>query len=457
MTEPYTTNGLLLAFAEVLYGDQADADAAEQAFNSTDGTFLERITAAINTLVQPHLKPERFIEIPENPQQMARADLEALVRPVAEGFLRSQPTKDELLSQVRQIARRQASRPPWMPRTDDSLGAKDGPEASEESPLTTSMTLSGFPELGNVTIAAPAYYGDVMYASESTDPAVLQLALLTVFGATDAHAPGRTVRGDWSALDALVPPERRWWVPAEVTLTPRAAAEDVGVAVEVLATTEHLGGLAVQDIEGPDAAELAADVLMSAGSWKHGPRIAVDGWQPSDNSRTRSLARASFAGWANDTDEGFIMAIVSGGWDEDANVFLLGHRLHTSILWWTAPVAGVSEGAGTIRRIVLSCPGEVVCQRGGCDEILDDALLAAIGLVAADVAVTAPIAASADWAADAHRSSLVGTEYDEPEEVLSVMAQPLRTAGWEELSSSASELGDAESSPRCWRRRPCRC
>jgi predicted nucleic acid-binding protein len=68
----------------------------------------------------------------------------------------------------------------------------------------------------------------------------------------------------------------------------------------------------------------------------------------------------------------------------------------------------------------------------------------AIGLVAADVAVTAPIAASADWAADAHRSSLVGTDDDEPEEVLSPMTQPLRAAGWEEISSNASDLGDTE-------------
>jgi hypothetical protein len=166
MTEPYMTNGLLLGFVEILYGEQADADAAEQAFSSTDGTFLERLTAAINALVRPHLKPERFIEIPENPQQMGRAGLEALVRPVAEGFLRSQPTKDELLFQVRQIARRQASRPSWMPLTDDSIGAKAGPEASEESPHVVPVTLSGFPELGDVTIAAPAYYGDVMYASD---------------------------------------------------------------------------------------------------------------------------------------------------------------------------------------------------------------------------------------------------------------------------------------------------
>jgi hypothetical protein len=89
MTELYTTNGLLLAFAEILYGDRADADAAEQAFNSTDGTFLQRIMAAINALLRPHLKSERFIEIPENPEQMTRTDLDVLVRPVAEGFLRS--------------------------------------------------------------------------------------------------------------------------------------------------------------------------------------------------------------------------------------------------------------------------------------------------------------------------------------------------------------------------------
>lgn len=228
MTEPYATNGLCLAFAGMLYGEEADADAAEQAFNSTDGTFLERITAAINALLRHHLKPERFIEIPENPELMARADLDALVRLVAEGFLRSQPTKDELLSQLQQIARRQASRPSWMPRTDDSPSADNGPEASEEFSRPVSVTLSGFPELGEVTIAAPAYYGDVMYDADSKHPAVLQITLLTVFGATDASAAGRTIRGEWDALDALVPAERRWWLPPEMTPTPRAAAEDAG-------------------------------------------------------------------------------------------------------------------------------------------------------------------------------------------------------------------------------------
>ena len=126
------TNGLFLAFAEMLYGDEADADAAEQAFNSTDGTFLERITAAINALLRPHLRPESFIEVPENPEQMARADLDALVRPVADGFLRSQPTKDELLSQIRRIARRQASRPPWYrgPTAQVSAMARTRPGSS---------------------------------------------------------------------------------------------------------------------------------------------------------------------------------------------------------------------------------------------------------------------------------------------------------------------------------------
>jgi hypothetical protein len=438
-------NGLCLAFAEMLYGDQADPDSAEQAFNSTDGTFLARIEAAINALLRPHLKPERFIEIPENPERIARADLDALVRPVAEGFLRSQPTKDELLSQLEQIRRRQVSRPSWMPRTDDSQGPSNGTEAFEDSSGAVPLTLSGFPELGEVTIKIPAYYGDLMYPADSIEPAVLQMSLLTIFGATDPSAAGRSARGDWASLDALVPVERRWWLPPEMTPPPRAAAEDAAVAAEVLATTPSLGGVAVQDISGPDAAELTADVLASAGAWHHSPRIVVDGWQPSDNSQVRSQARASFAGWANDTSEGFVMAVASGGWDEDASVFPLGHRLHTSILWWTAPYAGASADAGTLHRTVLHCPGPDACPRGGCDTAVDDALLAAVGLIAADAAVTAPVAAGADWAADAHRASLLGTGDDDPEEVLSAVTQPLLTAGWEEVSSSSSELGDTEA------------
>ncbi|MDQ2873838.1 MAG: hypothetical protein M3Y33_03055 [Actinomycetota bacterium] len=50
MTEPYTTNGLLLAFAQVLLGEHAAADAAEQDFHATEGTFVGRLEAAINAL-----------------------------------------------------------------------------------------------------------------------------------------------------------------------------------------------------------------------------------------------------------------------------------------------------------------------------------------------------------------------------------------------------------------------
>jgi hypothetical protein len=70
--------------------------------------------------------------------------------------------------------------------------------------------------------------------------------------------------------------------------------------------------------------------------------------------------------------------------------------------------------------------------------------LAAFGLVVADADVTASIAANADWAAEAHRASLLGTVDDDPDEVLSVAVQPLLEAGWEEISNSSSELGDVE-------------
>jgi hypothetical protein len=110
----------------------------------------------------------------------------------------------------------------------------------------------------------------------------------------------------------------------------------------------------------------------------------------------------------------------------------------------TSPATGMTAAAGSLHRVVLHCPGLDFCPRGGCEAALDDAVLAAVGLVAADVAVTAPIAAGADWAADAHRASLIGTEDDEPADVLSVVTAPLLAAGWEETSSSSSELGDIE-------------
>lgn len=179
--------------------------------------------------------------------------------------------------------------------------------------------------------------------------------------------------------------------------------------------------------------------LVEAWSADRCRRVAAVRRFPPPLSRTRILCRMG-----GRHQPGVAMAVVSGGWDEDASVYLLGHRLHTYVLWWTAPRAGTTQDSGTLRRVVLHCPGEETCRRGGCDTTLDDELVAAIGLVAIDAGVTASIAANADWAADAYRASSLGTIDDDPEEVLSVAAQPLLAAGWEEVSSSSSELGDVE-------------
>ena len=169
------------------------------------------------------------------------------------------------------------------------------------------------------------------------------------------------------------------------------------------------------------------------------------GARPSDDSRLRSLARASFAGWADDTNQGLL-------WPSSAGA---GTRMPVCTCSATDCILTSCGGrrlgraqpktSGTLRRVVLHCPGEETCRRGGCDTTLDDELVAAIGLVAIDAGVTASIAANADWAADAYRASSLGTIDDDPEEVLSVAAQPLLAAGWEEVSSSSSELGDARS------------
>ena len=92
----------------------------------------------------------------------------------------------------------------------------------------------------------------------------------------------------------------------------------------------------------------------------------------------------------------------------------------------------------------MHCPGAEVCQRGGCEEALTDELVAAVGLIAANAAMTASVAMNADWAANAHRQSLLGSPDDEPGEVLSFVTEPLRSAGWEEIFDSWSELGDVE-------------
>jgi hypothetical protein len=84
--------------------------------------------------------------------------------------------------------------------------------------------------------------------------------------------------------------------------------------------------MVVRDIDGPDAAALAADVLLGTGSWRHSPRIVVDGWQlpvkPSAKPtqvRTLDLPPANPQVRPGLVDRALLMGAVwvTAGWGED--------------------------------------------------------------------------------------------------------------------------------------------
>lgn len=118
MSSAYSQNDLLLSITETLVGYGVDLEPVRKAFESTKGDFTAKFTAALQARLAQMVVPELFIDVPQHPEVLRKADLEALVRPAADGLLRSYPTKDELLEQANRIRRRQEQRPPWIPRLD---------------------------------------------------------------------------------------------------------------------------------------------------------------------------------------------------------------------------------------------------------------------------------------------------------------------------------------------------
>ena len=104
-------NEFLLATMEMMVGDDVGLETARIAFETTPGNFRAKFTAAVQARLAQSAAPEVFIEIPEFPDQLRKVELEALVRPAAVGFLRSSPSKDELLDQVASIRHRQQTLP----------------------------------------------------------------------------------------------------------------------------------------------------------------------------------------------------------------------------------------------------------------------------------------------------------------------------------------------------------
>jgi hypothetical protein len=126
----YSQNDLLLSMMRTLVRDDVDWEQVRQAFESTRGDFTAKFTAAVQARLAQLVVPEVFIDLPEHPEELRNSGLEALVRPAADGFLRSYPNKDELLDQAERIRRRQERRPAWIPRLDRDGRPIPGPEAN---------------------------------------------------------------------------------------------------------------------------------------------------------------------------------------------------------------------------------------------------------------------------------------------------------------------------------------
>ncbi|MDG4762569.1 hypothetical protein O7632_00335 [Solwaraspora sp. WMMD406] len=118
MFNAFMQNEQLLSMLEIVAGDHVDLEPVRKAFEQTRGDFRAKFTAAVQARLAQSAVPEVFIDLPEHPAELRKSDLEALVRPAADGFLRSHPSKQELLTQVGRIRRRQERRPAWIPRVD---------------------------------------------------------------------------------------------------------------------------------------------------------------------------------------------------------------------------------------------------------------------------------------------------------------------------------------------------
>lgn len=162
MFDAYSQNDLLLSMLTTIAGEKVDLKVAEKAFAATRGDFRAKFTAAMETRMAQLAVPEVFVELPLDPAVLLKADLEKLVRPVAASFLRSHPSKDELLDQATRIRLRQERRPAWIPRLDtDRRPIPSRPSSGDdETPPERLLVVATLPELGEVTVRLPESWAE---------------------------------------------------------------------------------------------------------------------------------------------------------------------------------------------------------------------------------------------------------------------------------------------------------
>ena len=212
-----------------------------------------------------------------------------------------------------------------------------------------------------------------MYAPDALTATAVQLALLAALGIGPDPCADQTV----TVQDFLPGPFGYASDDAEATIgTALSAADGPAAVIELLATTATLGGVPVSD-EDDESAGL--DVLACAGDWWHSPAMVLDRHSPFGSEARRTVARCSAAGWASADSggTGFVILADAVAADSEGTVGAGGSDLHRFMLWWefssddepkgdSADEERLGLSAGTLHRLVLHCPGEDRCLRGGC-------------------------------------------------------------------------------------------
>jgi hypothetical protein len=225
---------------------------------------------------------------------------------------------------------------------------------------------------------------------------------------------------------------------------PVSAAQDPGVASELLATSTSLGGLSFTDNTHPDVETLAV-ALGSAGDWRYSGRWLLDAWDSSMDVGTLATARAAIAGWAGEGRSGLIVYVYGGALHGTEGLIGVPGPLHSYLLCVSRSADG-SDTVDSVWRMILSCPGEHWCHRRGCPiaEFPEaDALLASI-------VTMGEVAGMADqddgWAGETYQQmySTRGVD-DYSEGVLDCLEAELSGASWVELERSTWEGGMEQS------------
>lgn len=441
MVSAYAQNDILLSMLSTLAGENVDLDPVRKAFEETRGGFRARFAAAVQARLAQMVTPEVFIDVPEHPEQLHKPELEALVRPAANAFLPSYPTKAELLEHLGRIQRRQQHRPTWIPRIDPNSNPITPPEPDPtERVPDRPLVVAALAEIDEVTVMLPEAGEDrPELAMAPGGIGEWESALYTLLGLVGEDAAARTITIDAAANEALVPEDVRWWSPEPPQPVP--ASQDPGAASELLATSPVLGGLVVTD-NTPEGYETVVDALAAAGDWRYSPQWQLETWIPADDSAALAVARAAAAGWADEHHSGVIMYVYGGTMYSTNGLVGTPGPLHSYLLAATRSTDG-TDSVASIHRVIWTCPGEHWCHRGGCPDIdnLEIAALLNPIITAAHAADTALDNLDGDWPETHHQLYGDGDGPDYVDRVLEVVTGILTRAGWVELEESSWEGG----------------